>query len=84
MSEGIDRRWRTATLSRERAKEMASDFTRAPSASRVGADIDWRQISLPLSVDQKAAEVPSARVTDMTMNRWDGQSITANASTSIR
>ncbi len=50
------------TLSRERAKDMASDFTRAPSTPQGRTDIDWRQISLPLPVDQTAAQVPAARV----------------------
>jgi hypothetical protein len=50
------------TLSRERAKDMASDFTRASSASRGRADIDWRQISLPLPVAPTAAPAPAARV----------------------
>ncbi len=50
------------TLSRERAKEMASDFTSTPLASPGKVDVDWRQISLPFPVDQKAAEVPAARV----------------------
>jgi hypothetical protein len=49
------------TLSRERAKDMASDFTRAPSTSRGAADIDWRQISLPLPVAPTAAQIPAAR-----------------------
>jgi Ti-type conjugative transfer relaxase TraA len=51
------------TLSRERAKDMASDFTRAPSTSRGRADIDWRQISLPLPLAPTAAQAPAARVT---------------------
>jgi hypothetical protein len=49
-------------LSRERTKDMATDFTRAPSASRGRADIDWRQISLPLPVVPTAAPAPAVRV----------------------
>jgi hypothetical protein len=53
------------TLSRERAKDMASDFTRAPT-SRGRADIDWRQINLPLPVVPTAAQIPAARVKEPT------------------
>jgi len=54
------------TLSRERAKDMASDFTRAPSTPRGRADIDWRQISLPFPVASTAAQAPAACVTTPT------------------